>query len=135
MSMVLVVDDEPAIRRLLSSLLRSAGMEVELAATGREALDKLGQGEPDAIILDLMMPEMSGREFLEAARRRGCFAPAIVLSAYDAARVGKEIEAAAAVPKPFDPDLLLQTLQAVLARSPKDQSVNGTRIARTFSSE
>lgn len=67
---VLVVDDEPADRKLLSDLLSAQGGQVLIACDGKEALDYLQQERPDLVVLDLMMPRVDGFELVEAIR--GC---------------------------------------------------------------
>lgn len=63
---ILVVDDKPELRTLLKSYLAQEGFDVATAADGREALFVARQEKPDLIILDLMMPEMGGYEFLQS---------------------------------------------------------------------
>src|ERR1700739_4776557 len=63
---ILVVDDEPSIRKYLQTLLEVDGFEVETVSSGREALNKVNKGErPDCIILDVLMPEMNGIDTLK----------------------------------------------------------------------
>ncbi len=63
---ILVVDDEPSIRKYLQTLLEVDGFEVEAVSSGREALERVNKGErPDFIILDVLMPEMNGLETLK----------------------------------------------------------------------
>jgi two-component system, OmpR family, KDP operon response regulator KdpE len=115
---VLVVDDEPQILRAVQMKLRGAGYAVETAATAKEALMKAGMRPPEAIILDLLLPDGSGTEVCRELRRWNT-APILVLSA-----VGEEkekIEALDAgaddyVTKPFSGDELLARLRAVLRR-------------------
>ena len=68
---VLVVDDDEAIRAAVSELLRDEGYEVECAATGAQALEALQESPelPGVVVLDLMMPEMSGWDFLDVVRK------------------------------------------------------------------
>ena len=66
----MVVDDEPNILALEGAILEGEGFEVVQAASGQECLDKLKQEKPDLILLDMMMPGMSGREVCE--KRRTC---------------------------------------------------------------
>jgi PAS domain S-box-containing protein len=66
---VLVVDDDPASREIARSMIDSAGFEVIVASSGREALEHIGTGAPAAIVLDLLMPDMDGFELLECLRR------------------------------------------------------------------
>jgi CheY-like chemotaxis protein len=67
---ILIIDDEPGIRDGLSELLQNDGFEIYTAANGREALDRLRENKitPNAVLLDLFMPEMNGLEFLVAIR-------------------------------------------------------------------
>jgi CheY-like chemotaxis protein len=70
MAKILIVDDEPTIRELFRYVFEEAGHEVAQAENGRAAFDRLSEGLPDFIILDIAMPEMSGKEFvLELGRR------------------------------------------------------------------
>jgi signal transduction histidine kinase/CheY-like chemotaxis protein len=70
---VLVVEDDEATQELLQKRLTKEGWQVVAASNGREALERLTQGPPDLVLLDLMMPEMDGFEFLEAFRKQpGC---------------------------------------------------------------
>ena len=64
--LVLVVDDEPDLRLFIKTVLEDAGFEVALAANGKEALERMTEKKPDVISLDLVMPKMSGYQFLEA---------------------------------------------------------------------
>src|SRR5262249_10437261 len=82
---VLVVDDDPDVRRHLRGLLETQGWEVDEAGDGREALDRIAQNPPGLILLDLVMPGMDGFEFLVELRRRpeGRSVPAILLTAKD----------------------------------------------------
>jgi two-component system KDP operon response regulator KdpE len=119
MSRVLVVDDEPQILRALQTGLRGAGYEVDTAATGREALTAAAVRPPDAVILDLVLPDMRGTAVCRELRTWSTV-PVIVLSV-----VGDEDEKVAAldagaddyVTKPFGLDELLARLRAALRRA------------------
>src|SRR5258706_2802254 len=65
---ILVVDDEPMVRDTLGQLLAEEGYIVDVAVDGADALDRVHAARPDAILLDLMMPNMNGRQFLQALR-------------------------------------------------------------------
>src|SRR5258705_7951962 len=65
---VLVVDDEPMVRDTLGQVLSDEGYVVDLAVDGETALERVHASRPDAILLDLMMPGMNGRQFLQALR-------------------------------------------------------------------
>ncbi len=116
---VLVVDDEPQFLRALATNLRGAGYEVATAATARDALAAAGLNPPDAVILDLRLPDASGREVTRELRTWS-ESPIIVISA-----VGDEDEKIAAldagaddfVEKPFAMGELLARLRAVLRRA------------------
>ncbi len=113
----LVVDDELAIRRLVSLELASQGFQVESAASGEEALQRLQTMRPAIVILDLLMPGMSGWEVLPILRERGI--PVIVLTARDteADRIrGLNLGADDYVTKPFSPEELGARVRAVLRR-------------------
>jgi two-component system KDP operon response regulator KdpE len=116
---VLVVDDEPHIVRGLKIILRGAGYAVEAAETKAQAVAALAARPPDALVLDLVLPDGQGVEICEDVRRWSRL-PIIVLSA-----VGDEREKVRAldagaddyVTKPFGTDELLARLRAVLRRS------------------
>jgi two-component system KDP operon response regulator KdpE len=116
---VLVVDDEPQILRALSANLRGAGYDVATAASGEDALASAAMRPPDAVILDLVLPDKSGTEVTRELRQWSR-APVILLSA-----VGDESDKVAAldagaddyVTKPFGIDELLARLRAALRRS------------------
>jgi two-component system, OmpR family, KDP operon response regulator KdpE len=116
---VLVVDDEPQILRALQLKLRTAGYTVETAATAGEALMKAAMRPPEAIILDLLLPDGNGTEVCRELRTWSTV-PIVVLSA-----VGEEQEKIAAldagaddyVTKPFSGDELLARVRAQLRRS------------------
>jgi two-component system KDP operon response regulator KdpE len=117
--LVLVVDDEPQILRALRTNLRGAGYEVESAATAAEALDTAAMRPPEAVILDLILPDGSGQDVCRRLRE-WTDVPIIVLSA-----VGEEREKVAAldagaddyITKPFGVDELLARLRAALRRT------------------
>jgi two-component system, OmpR family, KDP operon response regulator KdpE len=118
-ALVLVVDDEPQILRALQTNLRGAGYDVAIAATAREALAAAAMRPPDAVILDLVLPDRSGVEVARELRSWSA-APILVLSV-----VGDESEKVAAldagaddyVTKPFGIDELLARLRALLRRA------------------
>jgi two-component system, OmpR family, KDP operon response regulator KdpE len=118
-SSVLVVDDEPQILRALQTSLRGAGYEVFTAATAATALAEAAARRPDAVILDLVLPDGDGTDVCRELRN-WTSVPVIVLSA-----VGEESEKVAAldagaddyVTKPFGIDELLARLRAALRRA------------------
>ena len=112
---VLVVEDEVDLRETLAEILRLHGLEAVTAASGAEALAILRQGAaPRVIILDLMMPEMSGWEFREAQLREPALAgiPVVLVSGVsDLAEAAKKTDAAAFLSKPLDVAALVRVLQ------------------------
>ena len=115
---VLVVDDDPGLNRLVSAVMRSAGYLVTTANSGLSALELVEAQEFDAVILDLLMPEMDGRGFYQALRARGKTAPVLIVSAYGAREAQQELGAQASMAKPFDPDSLLRIVERLLDPSP-----------------
>jgi two-component system, OmpR family, KDP operon response regulator KdpE len=115
---ILVVDDEPQIVRGLKVILRSAGYEVKTAESKQEALDAVAVHPPDAIVLDLVLPDGTGVEVTEEVRRWSEL-PILVLSAVgDEREKVRTLDAGADdyVTKPFGTDELLARLRAVLRR-------------------
>jgi two-component system nitrogen regulation response regulator NtrX len=117
-SRVLLVDDEANIRRMLAALLRSEGFETAEAASGPAALLEAERTEPDAVILDLLMPPgPDGIEILGALRERGVQAPVIMMSGKaqlsDAVRATQR-GAFQFLEKPLSPEAVLVTLRAAL---------------------
>jgi CheY-like chemotaxis protein len=114
MTRVLVVEDDAAVRALLRDVLELLGCAVQLAANGWEGLEHLQHGQPDLVLLDLMMPVMDGRAFGMALRRdeRTVDLPIVLIScAPEAAQVGGEIGAQALLRKPFDLDALARVVE------------------------
>ncbi len=116
---VLVVDDEERLRALLRTYLAQEGFQVLAAGNGREALRMARQEKPDLIILDIMMPEMNGLEFMRALRPEQS-TPVIVLTARveeSDAVLGLELGADDYVTKPFSPRVLMARVRAILRRA------------------
>jgi DNA-binding response OmpR family regulator len=119
---ILVVDDTASLRRMVQSYLTQEGFRVVTAADGHEALLVARQEQPDLIILDLMMPEMNGYDFIRAYNKDGR-APIIVLTARleeNDKVLGLELGADDYVTKPFSPRELTARVRAVLRRVSAD---------------
>ena len=112
---VLVIDDDHALLRMLHLSMTSDGLEVGTARDGMEALEQLSAAEYDVVVLDLQMPRMDGRTFYREMISRGHRPQVVILSAYGAEEARRELKVAAAVPKPFDPDMLIETVRKVAA--------------------
>ena len=124
---VLVVDDEEQVRTFLVELLGSSGYQVRCASSGSQALEMLAAGSFDVVLMDVMMPELSGLEVLRRYRASGGNAPVIVLSALsgaeDAMRAMK-LGASDYLSKPFGNDELEDAMARALgSRAPTRQPV------------
>ena len=123
---ILVVDDERAVRESLRRALELEGYEIELADDGLAALEALeANGEPDAMILDILMPGLDGLEVARRLRRDGSRLPILMLTArveVDDRVAGLDAGADDYVTKPFALDELLARVRALLRRSQEDGS-------------
>jgi CheY-like chemotaxis protein len=120
---ILVVDDDPDLRRSLAEVLEEEGFEVSCARNGEEALRALQGSPPSAILLDLTMPVMDGWTFRERQRNdeRLAHIPTVVISAsFSDARSVSALEADAFLSKPFEVSRLTETLQRLCA-APVDE--------------
>ncbi|MGP3952614.1 response regulator transcription factor [Streptomyces sp. 7N604] len=117
---VLLADDEKAITEQLRPVLQRAGFQVSVVHDGSASLRRLVEDDPDLIVLDVVMPGLSGRDVLRELRRQGRWTPVVLLT-----RVGESTERAMALEegaddylnKPFDPYELVARLRAVLRRA------------------
>jgi CheY-like chemotaxis protein len=113
MHCVLVVDDDPGIRRLAHVALTSAGFTVFDAENGSAALPILEREHPDVIVLDISMPVMDGRTLFRSMEAAGNRPAVLVLTANDAAGTRRELGAEASLDKPFDPDDLVDAVMGL----------------------
>ena len=111
---VLLIDDDPALVRMIRLALLSEGLEVDTAADGLLGLEAAERGQYDIIVLDLQMPNLDGRGFYREYRARGGTTPVVLLSAYGAQSARVELNAEAAVTKPFDPVVLIRIIRSLL---------------------
>lgn len=118
---ILVVDDDPQIRRLCTTILKETGYFVREASNGKEALAAIETTVFDLIVLDLSMPDMDGFEFLKAAHTELPRLKIVVISGFlggsmlTAARL---FGAAATLAKPFSPDSLVSVVRELLPEGP-----------------
>jgi two-component system, OmpR family, response regulator RegX3 len=127
LSRVLVVEDEESFSDALSYMLRKEGFEVSVAATGTAALTEFDRTGADIVLLDLMLPEMSGTEVCRQLRQRS-HVPIIMVTARDSEIdkvVGLEIGADDYVTKPYSPRELVARIRAVLRRQSAEAAESG----------
>ncbi|MHB1064384.1 MAG: response regulator transcription factor [Georgenia sp.] len=117
---LLVVDDEPSIRELLSASLRFAGFDVATAADGNAALTAAVEHDPDLVVLDVMLPDMDGFTVLRRMRAHGAEIPVLFLTARDdmADKVqGLTVGGDDYVTKPFSLEEVVARIRAILRRT------------------
>ncbi|HUZ99624.1 MAG TPA: response regulator transcription factor [Gaiellaceae bacterium] len=130
--LVLVTDDDRAVRESLERALQLAGYEVELASDGDTAIAAIERRTPDAVVLDVMMPGLDGLDVTRRLRREGNRIPILLLTARDA--VGERVDGLDAgaddyLPKPFELEELLARLRALLRRALDKEPVDVLRFA------
>jgi DNA-binding response OmpR family regulator len=111
---VLVVDDDEPMARMMAEFLGEHGFTADWAGGGKAALARVRSNPPDVIVLDLRMPEMDGRQLLQAVRSLGQ-SPRVVLFSADreVANAARELACEAFVEKPFAPESLLAAVRRV----------------------
>lgn len=117
---VLVVDDEPNIRDLLSASLKFAGYQVQTAINGKQAIESAITWQPDIVVLDVMLPDMNGFSITKKLRSMDVNTPVLFLTARDETQdkiTGLTVGGDDYVTKPFSLDEILARLQAILRRS------------------
>src|SRR5215475_6765453 len=116
---ILIVDDEPSNRNILGQELTHEGYSVLAACDGREALRKAESSRPDLIILDYMMPDLSGLEVLKELRKRENDAPVVMITAYGTMERAVEAMKEGAydfITRPFEPDHIALVVRKALER-------------------
>jgi two-component system, OmpR family, response regulator MprA len=125
---LIVVDDDRALRDVLRRALSLAGYDVRLAESGAGALSEIAAGQPDAVVLDIGLPDINGLEVCRLLRREGNRVPVLMLTARDAVsdRIdGLDAGADDYLVKPFDIDELKARLRALMRRSGADSDADG----------
>jgi DNA-binding response OmpR family regulator len=147
METILIVEDDPRVQKILTRLFHSEGYRVEVCGDGRSAMDAFRRGAPKAVILDLILPVLSGKDVCREIRRDSPYVPVIVVSARTDESdkvVLLELGADDYVTKPFSPIELLARVKAAIRRvqessNASDQirfgeaSVNFTRMQASVS--
>lgn len=131
---ILIVDDEPDILEFMQYNLEKEGFEVFLASSGKEAIEKAGQEQPDLIILDVMMPGMDGietcREMRQDTRLKETIIAFLTARNEDYSQIaGFESGADDYIAKPIKPRVLISRIKALLKRSGQNSPVPVTEIA------
>jgi two-component system response regulator MprA len=125
---LLVVEDDTGLRDVLRRALSLAGYEIRLSGDGAEALAEVARSVPDAVVLDVGLPDIDGLEVCRMLRREGNRVPVLMLTARDAVadRIdGLDAGADDYLVKPFDIDELKARLRALLRRARGDSEVDG----------
>jgi two-component system OmpR family response regulator len=120
---VLVVDDEPNIRDLLSASLRFAGHQVATAANGTDAITMIAETNPDIVLLDVMLPDISGFGVTKKIRGMGIETPILFLTARDDTEdkvTGLTVGGDDYVTKPFSLDEIMARISAIIRRTSKE---------------
>ncbi len=121
---ILVVDDEPNIRDLLTTSLRFAGFAVRAVGNGAQAISAVLDEEPDLIILDVMLPDMNGFGVTKRLRASGYTSPILFLTAKDDTEdkiTGLTVGGDDYVTKPFSLDEIVARIKAILRRTMQDE--------------
>ena len=102
----LIVEDDPAIRRLVGKLLQRRGIDIDVANDGKQAIEKIRNGDYSVLILDLMVPEVNGFEIIDFVRKNQIRTPVAVVSAVSAQALTKLDTGIVkiVISKPFDVD-------------------------------
>jgi CheY-like chemotaxis protein len=114
-ALVLVVEDEPGLRRLVAEILRRRGHRVRVAEHGVAALEQLESGlKPALVVTDVVMPRMGGRELASQMAARGWSIPVLFMSGYQAGEELPNDDTHRFIGKPFTPDTLVQAVRRAL---------------------
>lgn len=118
----LVVEDDPAIRRLVEKLLSRLHIDIDLAADGRTAIEKLRSRPYSVLVLDLMVPELNGFEIIDLIKNENLRVPVAVVSAVSQQALTKlDLDVVKLViSKPFDVDEFTKAIVALCAEGPTD---------------
>jgi CheY-like chemotaxis protein len=117
---VLIADDDQTIRALLGDMLADLGHAVVAAANGAEAVDLCAREQPDVVILDFLMPKMSGLDALKEMRARGLRMPAVLLTAISDASL-REVDGFEAPDAVLEKPFKRRTIEKALARAARGE--------------
>jgi two-component system response regulator MprA len=133
---VLIVEDDAALRGVLVRSLRSEGLQVEAVASGHELLERAARARPQALVIDIGLPDADGRDVCQVLRTRGCHAPVLFLTARDALTdrlSGFRSGGDDYVTKPFDIEEVAARIWALVRRygGAPGQSIAGLELDPT----
>ena len=114
---ILVVDDDRALSTMVSLVLKQSKFDVDVVNNGDDAIRRATEHSFDAVVLDLRMPGKDGRAVFRELRQLGVQVPVLILSAFDARQAQAELGAEGSMNKPFEPDVLVDTLREMLTRA------------------
>lgn len=117
---IVVVDNEPSIRELVSASLHFSGFDVKTASNGTEAIDVITQADPDLVVLDVMLPDIDGFTVTRRIRQQGVEAPVLFLTARDDTQdkvMGLTVGGDDYVTKPFSLEEVVARIRAILRRT------------------
>lgn len=121
---ILVVDDEPGIVNTLRTKLRLSGYEVITAISGAEAVEVVRDQEPDLVLLDVLMPDVTGLDVLDRVRTFSRVPIIIFTGRLDIIQFALKLGANDYIAKPFNPDLLVDKIRLVLSTSQPVEGCN-----------
>lgn len=120
MALILVVDDELSVAEVVESILTDAGYEVVIASNGRQGLERANERRPDLVLLDFMMPIMSGPGMLEAIRKNPGLrdVPVVIMSSLPESTIAKSAKGMyfAFLRKPFKVRAVVDVVEAAVRR-------------------
>lgn len=125
---ILIVDDDVSLRQVVAETLRGEGYLVDEASNGSGGLESLRRARPDLALVDMVMPVMDGRGFIEACRAEPDCAelPIVIVSAtYTLSEEPDGLNVRAVIPKPFDMGLVLSVVQRLTAAIPDERTSSG----------
>jgi len=125
---ILVVEDDEPVRTLVAEVMRLQGHDVLEAANGAQAIELAASGQPDLVLVDWVLPDISGTEVILELRRQGVTGPVVMLTARSAKMdevVGLEVGADDYITKPFDSRILAARINAHLRRAALAESGGG----------
>lgn len=133
MATILIIDDDADVRDTLALVLEEAGHKTVMAKSGADGARKFGETRPQLVLTDIIMPESDGLEAMSAIRALDPTVRIIAMSGASFAgsgyylKLAKRFGAAAVLPKPFEPEELVSTVERCLAAPPTEETSGATQ--------